>query len=168
MNRELLDSKFPPHQIKTRQGNFGNTLAYLGPQVIQRLNDALNAAWNFEIVCYEVLEDEVLVLGRLTAGTVYKTQFGTSSITPNKTSGEVISLGDDLKAAATDALKKAATLLGVGLCLYQHNGNVQKLPVNGKQVSRFSASPIPIIRAMVMAGSIPVVKKALMDHPTTI
>ena len=30
----------------------------------------------------------------------------------------MISLADDLKAAATDALKKAATLLGVGLHLY--------------------------------------------------
>lgn len=85
-----------------------------------------------------MLQDEVLVLGRLTAGTVCKTQFGTSSITRNKQTGEVISLGDDLKAAATDALKKAATLLGVGLSLYsgnngQHNGANQQPPVNGKQ-----------------------------------
>jgi len=139
MNRELLESQFPTHQIKNRQGNFGNTLAYLEAHaVIQRLNDALDAAWSFEIVSHDVLQDEVLVLGKLTAGETIKTQFGTSSITRNKNTGEVISLGDDLKAAATDALKKAATLLGVGLSLYsgnngQHNGASQQLPVNGKQ-----------------------------------
>ena len=34
----------------------------------------------------------------------------------------MISLADDLKSAATDALKKAATLLGVGLHLYNDKG----------------------------------------------
>jgi hypothetical protein len=52
-----------------------------------------------------------------------------SQITRKKDSGEVISLGDDLKAAATDALKKAATLLGVGLHLYSEETRQQ--PVNG-------------------------------------
>ena len=33
-----------------------------------------------------------------------------------------MALGDDLKAASTDALKKSATLLGVGLSLYGGNG----------------------------------------------
>lgn len=85
-----------------------------------------------------MLQDEVLVLGRLTAGSITKTQFGNSSITRNKNTGDVISLGDDLKAATTDSLKKAATLLGVGLSLYagnnsQQNRTAQQLPVNGKQ-----------------------------------
>jgi hypothetical protein len=35
-----------------------------------------------------------------------------------KGSGAILSLADDLKAAATDSLKKCATLLGVGLYLY--------------------------------------------------
>jgi hypothetical protein len=86
-----LESQFPPHQVKTRQGNFGHTLAYLEAHtVIQRLNDALDADWSFEIVSHDVLQDEVLVLGKITAGTVCKTQFGTSSITRNKQTGEVI------------------------------------------------------------------------------
>jgi hypothetical protein len=38
----------------------------------------------------------------------------------------MISLADDLKAAATDALKKAATLLGVGLHLYSRDGHPSK------------------------------------------
>jgi hypothetical protein len=54
----------------------------------------------------------------LTAENVVKTQFGSSLITRAKETGEIVSLADDLKAAATDSLKKCATLLGVGPHLY--------------------------------------------------
>jgi hypothetical protein len=39
-------------------------------------------------------------------------------LTRAKKDNSIISLGDDLKAAATDCLKKCATLFGVGLHLY--------------------------------------------------
>jgi hypothetical protein len=57
----------------------------------------------------------------LKAGGIVKSQFGSSRITRAKESGDIISPADDLKAAATDALKKAATLLGVGLHLYRND-----------------------------------------------
>jgi hypothetical protein len=59
-----------------------------------------------------------LVLGKLTAAGIVKMQFGASQVTRDRESKALISLGDDLKAAATDALKKCATFLGVGLHLY--------------------------------------------------
>jgi hypothetical protein len=119
MNRQLLEQPFTPDQIKQRKGNFGRDLTYLeGHAVIQRLNDALEADWSFEILHHELFQDEVLVKARLTTGTISKTHFGSSTITRNKKTGDLISLGDDLKAATTDALKKAATLLGVGNYLY--------------------------------------------------
>jgi hypothetical protein len=132
MNRQSLESPFTPAQIKHRKGNFNRTLAYVeAPVVIARLNDAFDAVWSFEITEHHILQDEVLVLGRLTAEGITKTQFGSSQITRKKDTGEVISLGDDLKAAATDALKKAATLLGVGLHLYESEPSPQK-PMNGQ------------------------------------
>jgi len=121
MNRELLEKPFEPGQIKQREGNFGKTLDYIeGHAVIARLNDAFDSGWSFEIIRHEILTDtdEVLVLGKLVAGDIVKTQFGSSRITRARESKEMISLADDLKAAATDSLKKAATLLGVGLHLY--------------------------------------------------
>ena len=121
MNRELLEKPFTTEQVKQREGNFGKMLDYVeGHTVIQRLNDAFDSKWSFEILEHEVLKDldEVIVLGKLTTENVVKTQFGSSMITRAKETGEIISLADDLKAAATDALKKAATLLGVGLHLY--------------------------------------------------
>jgi hypothetical protein len=60
----------------------------------------------------------VLVLGKLTADGVVKCQFGASSVTRDRETKQLVSLGDDLKAASTDSLKKCATFLGVGLHLY--------------------------------------------------
>ena len=138
MNRELLEKPFSPEQIKQREGNFGKTLDYVeGHTIIHRLNDAFDANWSFAILKHEILKetDEVFVLGRLSAGDIVKTQFGSSRITRARETGEAISLSDDLKAAATDALKKAATLLGVGLCLYNNDtsrpGSQQKPDTKG-------------------------------------
>lgn len=121
MNRELLEKPFEASEIKQRIGTYGNVIDYIeGHAVIQRLNDAFDGKWSFEILKCKILEkeDEVVVLGRLSAEGVVKCQFGSSRITRAKDSGEIISLADDLKAAATDSLKKCATMLGVGLHLY--------------------------------------------------
>lgn len=111
MNRQLLEKRFGPEQIKQRKGEYGDTLDYLeGATVIQRLNEAFNAEWSFEIIEHLIQEKEVLVSGRLTANGFTKTQFGNKA--------RETSVGDDLKAAATDCIKKCATLFGVGLHLY--------------------------------------------------
>jgi hypothetical protein len=120
MNRSLLEKPFAPAQIKQRKGRNG-VLDYVeGHSVIQRLNEALEGAWSFEVIHHEVREDEVLVLGKLSVGAegVTKMSFGASQVTREKATGKPLSLGDDLKAAATDCLKKCATFLGVGLHLY--------------------------------------------------
>jgi len=126
MNRELLEKPFDPNQIKQREGNFGKMLDYIeGHTVVKRLNDSFEANWSFAILKHEILKetDEVVVLGELSANGIVKTQFGSSRITRARETGEMISLADDLKAAATDSLKKTATLLGVGLRLYTDDGN---------------------------------------------
>jgi hypothetical protein len=64
-----------------------------------------------------VLVEEVIVLGKLTIDGVTKMAFGGSSVTRDN-SGVEVSLADDLKAAASDAIKKAASLFGIGLELY--------------------------------------------------
>jgi hypothetical protein len=142
MNREILEQPFGPEQIKQREGNFGKKLDYIeGHAVIQRLNDAFDGDWSFTITHHEILKetDEVIVIGQLNAGGIVKSQFGSSRITRARETGDIISLADDLKAAATDALKKAATLLGVGLHLYRNerpqggNRNGYSLPNGGNR-----------------------------------
>jgi len=130
MNRELLEQPFGPEQIKQREGNFGKMLDYVeGHAVIKRLNDAFDADWYFVIIKHEIIKetDEVIVLGELGAGAIRKMQFGNSRITRARNTGDMVSLADDLKAAATDSLKKCATMLGIGLHLYNKDaGNNQR------------------------------------------
>ena len=119
MNRTMLEQPFDGKYIKQRKGRNNITLDYLETHiVIQRLNDAFDGNWSFEIVEYQQMADEVVVLGKLTADGVIKQQFGSSAIAKTRNDGQIISIGDDLKAAASDCLKKCATLLGVGLHLY--------------------------------------------------
>lgn len=118
MNREILEQPFPKELLKTRKGTFGKPFTYVeGAEYIRRLNDAFEGDWSFEVVEHIRLDTEVIVLGKLTAGNIVKCAFGGSSITVSR-EGEIISLADDLKSAATDSLKKASSLLGVGLHLY--------------------------------------------------
>ena len=141
MNRQLLEQPFAKELLKTRKGTFGKPFTYVeGAEYIRRLNDAFEGDWSFEIVEHQNLNSEVVVLGKLTCEGVTKMAFGGSKITVNR-EGELGSLADDLKAAATDALKKASSLLGVGLHLYSEptttsasetkrgsNGNGQQRP----------------------------------------
>jgi len=108
MNRTLLEQPFAPAQIKQRRGRDGLLDYVEGHSVIQRLNDALEGAWSFEVVHHDVRDDDVLVLGKLSADGIVKMSFGASQVTREKASGKPLSLGDDLKAAATDCVRRVA------------------------------------------------------------
>ena len=126
MNRELLEKPFEKEQIKQRKGNFGDMIDYVEAHaVIQRLNDSFEGQWSFEIISQENTGTQVIVLGKLIACGYSKSQFGCSSITTNSKTGEIVSLGDDFKAAGSDCLKKCASLFGVGLHLYGADRNQQ-------------------------------------------
>lgn len=127
MNRELLERPFLATEIRQREGGNGKTLDYVeGHAVIARLNEAFDGNWDFIVKSFEVSEarDEVLVVGRLMGEGITKMQFGSSTITRSRKDNQPVSIADDLKAAATDALKKCATLFGVGLHLYAGKSEV--------------------------------------------
>jgi len=118
VNREQLERPFDRSLIKTRKGQAGRVFSYVeGSAYIARLNEALDGEWSFEVIEHKVGSTEVIVLGKLSTNGVTKMAFGGSSITVSR-DGEIVSVADDLKAAATDALKKASSMLGVGLHLY--------------------------------------------------
>jgi hypothetical protein len=103
----------------------GVELEYItGEQCVSRLNETLGVAgWSFVVKEHGIHteSDEVWVLGELTATiggtTVVRQQFGSQKIKRSRTSGLPLEIGFDLKGAATDALKKCASLIGVGLYL---------------------------------------------------
>ena len=140
MNRQLLEKPFEPAQIRQRKGRNGMLDYVEGHSVIHRLNEALDGAWSFEIMQHEIREDEVLVLAKLTAEGITKMNFGVSQVTRERDSGALVSLGDDLKAAGTDALKKCATFFGVGLHLYAE----KPLAGRGPAARSVPAPPTPM------------------------
>ena len=135
--RDILETPFAPEQIKQREGIYGQMLDYVeGWAVIERLNQAFDGDWTFEITHHEILDDEVVVLGKFRSDGIVKSQFGSSEITRSEETGKPVSIGDDLKAAATDALKKCASLLGVALHLYNgDNRTVRKESEQSEQVT---------------------------------
>lgn len=142
--KKVLKEKLKPEWIKKRKQ--GSTeLSYIGGNtVIHLLNAAFNYQWSFEIVLDEVVQSVpkpaytgwgqnkkpvlnedgthkmeaqppyLKVLGRLTVpGLGVREQFGSKIFIGGATEQE-----SAFKSASTDALKKCASLFGIGLELY--------------------------------------------------
>ena len=95
-----------------------------GEQVVSRLNEVLGVGgWSFRVLHQEIHAeaDEVWALGEMVADidgkTVTRQQFGSQKIKRSRSTGAPLDLGFDLKGASTDAMKKCASWLGVGLYL---------------------------------------------------
>jgi hypothetical protein len=126
--RAMLEETFPPDQIKPRTVGGGLTVSYIpGEAVIRRLNDASGGQWDLRIK--SITEKSIEVRDRngnhLRTDTLVLAQVALTI--PEMGTREHIGVqmvnergGEDLiKGAITDALKKAATLFGVGLHLYE-------------------------------------------------
>lgn len=119
----LITGKTPREIVFQRPVGKGINADYVpGWWFIEQLNALFGYFWDFEIEAQEVGKESCWVRGKLTVKnpdtnlTVTKTAFGGSKL---KSQGNpAIDIGDDLKTAATDALKKAATLLGVAADVY--------------------------------------------------
>lgn len=123
----------------------GVELEYVtGEQCISRLNETLGVGgWSFLIREHGIHAeaDEAWVLGEITVGAqglaplpgvaVVRQQFGSQKLRRARSNGTPVDIGFDLKGAATDALKKCASLLGVGLYLSKK----ETPPVNGAPAS---------------------------------
>jgi hypothetical protein len=119
MNRAALEKPFQADLVKTRKTETGKALAFVGAvHYIRRLNEAFESEWTWRVLSHEVHGGQVVVHGVLEAKGQAKHAFGGWAISINKETGEVISTADDIKAASSDALKKAASLFGIGLDLY--------------------------------------------------
>jgi hypothetical protein len=116
---EVLTRALPEDKIKSRPGGGGMKFNYITPDfVIETLNEAFGFDWSTKIVFSERYEDTVVVGLELsvpdpTGKVVVKQQFGSCDITKG------LGVGEAFKGAASDAMKKCATLLGLGLELYQ-------------------------------------------------
>lgn len=122
-----LVSSTPKYHVKTRPGKGGKTFRYVSGSYVQnKLNQVFGWGWSFEVKQFGVSPkgSSVFVLGKLTVldsvskqVLVTKEQFGSAEIKYEK-SGKELNYADDLKSAATDSLKKSASLLGIAADIY--------------------------------------------------
>ena len=126
----LLDEKTPKDAIYKRQGRGNMNFDYVqGWWMIKQLNALFSRHWSWRIEKEEVGQSQVWVRGILTVrigpgedGLVSKEAYGGADIKHfgggNSKGGQVIDIADDLKAASTDALKKAASMIGIAADIY--------------------------------------------------
>jgi hypothetical protein len=114
-----------PFEVTFTDVRGGVQLTYIsGEQVVRRLNEVLGVGgWSFRVLRHDINPeaDEAWALGELVADidarTVVRQQFGSQKLKRSRSTGAPLDIGFDLKGAATDAMKKCASLLGVGLYL---------------------------------------------------
>ena len=155
----VIFAQTPPMFIKERKARGGKIAKYIeGGYVISQLNSAFSPfGWDFEVIKEEVVKrgekEEVWVKGKLTIKDhkngyeISKTQFGQHAAHVE------VPLGDSLKAASTDAMKKCASLLGIGLDVYwkQLDEEVQKKePKNTDKLSK--AEKFELAKKMIEAA----------------
>jgi len=147
----LMKRKTPEEVIETRTGRGGLQLDYVRTYwVVEQLNnlsEEYGIFWSFEVKEHEVMgeDGQVWVKGELSMklpgvkyeeikpdGTIIRferepielkrSNFGGSDIKSYREGGGVIDIADDLKAAASDCLKKCASLFGVAMDVYSKGG----------------------------------------------
>jgi len=126
-SQSLFNEQFP-QEVERQLKKGGTSLTYIPvSEVITRLNKVLGFdGWAYEIVRCErdALDPDFIVAHvRLSVypdgdrfGSVVKDGFGGQKIKRTK-AGDIVDLGDEFKGAVSDALKKAAQTLGIGLYL---------------------------------------------------
>ena len=124
----FLLKKTPEKYIRTRPAKGGGVWEYVsGGYVRKCLNLMFGWDWSFEIIEEKIMYGEAIVKGKLTVRSngkeITKTQYGNKDIVFRKlqqgeTERQPLSIGNDLKAAATDCLKKCAAELGIASDIY--------------------------------------------------
>jgi hypothetical protein len=124
--------KTPAQFVKKRPAKGGGEWEYVSGGYIKKcLNLMFGWDWDFEIVEHIVSDGEAIVKGRLTCRsngkTIVKMQYGNKDVMYKKQSPQdasaglpriALSIGNDLKAAATDCLKKCASEIGLAADIY--------------------------------------------------
>lgn len=117
---QILRKGFPQHLIRKRKGLGGSYDFVTGISVQDRLDEAFNGDWSWEIDSqfgYKIGKDWIYVVGTLTvyegAHDLAVRKAGEGAVQIKKRNGQALDLGFDISAASTKALKKAASRFGI-------------------------------------------------------
>jgi hypothetical protein len=119
----LLMKRTPDKFVRTRPAKGGGTWTYVSGGYIRKvLNLMFGWDWDFEVLSEIERGNQVIVKGKLTCRVngraIVKTQFGCKEIMYKRGTQDPLNLGNDYKAAATDALKKCAADIGIASDIY--------------------------------------------------
>jgi len=128
---------FPDGKIPQRPIRGGSQVNFVpGWWFIKTANALFQHRWSFDIIEHYIGENSIWVKGcvkvfvpdeevtkdgvtrKRGSYTITKTQYGGSDIKRLKTDRSIISIGDDLKSAATDCMKKCFTQFGMAADIY--------------------------------------------------
>jgi hypothetical protein len=127
MSNEILkqlSEPFAPEMERTMSKG-GTRLTYIPvSEVINRLNKVIGVdAWSFQVIsCQRDMSDPDFIVAHVTltatidGKSISRDGIGGQKIKRTK-KDEIVDLGDEFKGAVSDALKKAAQTLGIGLYL---------------------------------------------------
>lgn len=152
-NRQLMYmiQRTPQNHIYERPAKGGGVWQYVtGTYVKKVLNYTFGWAWNFEIKDHGKEGRLIWVLGKLTIlhpktfqPMMIKEQFGRAEAKTKKNSDDYLDYGNDLKAAATDALKKCAAELGIASDVYGKNEFKEVVVTGGNIATQQQAQQAP-------------------------
>lgn len=152
MNTELIEQEFDDKDLHNRPGSYGKLLTYISyPAYVRRMNEVFDYQWSSDLVQLDFKEDEVIAVVKVTAEGISKTQAGGKRITKGK-NGNIVSLGDDVKACITTAFKKAAQMFGIGIYLAEGDdedvtrGNGRPTPTTSRTNSTISENQLKLIK----------------------
>lgn len=155
-----------------------------GEQVATRLNKVVGVGrWNYRVLerWHDAESDEVVVLGELSLYVeeqwITRQQFGSQKVkrfAQGPSIGRPLNVGDDYKGASTDAMKKCASLFGVGLYMMVSSAEWhpgvpprQMAAAAAQQPSRPQAAPARPAQAPDAPQAAPE-RPAAPDRPRTI
>ena len=143
--KKILEEPMPENLIKQRDGGGGKMLDYVGGStVIRKLNAAFDNLWDWTITSFQIIPSEPKKISKQWNPTtrrsetlttpIFEPQFPVAHVMGTLTApgfGSRMGFGSKVvmggasdqescfKAASTDALKKASTLFGIALELYE-------------------------------------------------
>lgn len=118
---QLLTQRFA-----AKEHEFYDGLAYVDEVAVSTRLDSVDPSWHFERIGEPVrTEEQCIVWVRLTVKGVSRDGVGMSKIWLKKKDGAIILNGEPEKSAATDALRRASRLFGIGRYLLQLPADVR-------------------------------------------
>lgn len=138
--------KTPPSMIYERPAKGGGKWKYVkSADVVVALNTTFGGFWDFSIITDEatalemaVKTKSIVVRGKLTitnpdtGASVSREQYGRKDVAFKKGTNEPLDFGNDMKAAASDALKKCASQFGLFNDIYRDN-EIMEIEVVGNE-----------------------------------